>query len=378
VSGGSANRSFESRTAIIGAGGVNHHIAFINDISYNSLQGYDTNEGGLNKGGSTPGTDYFAVVGSIAENSSSDPICLAAIDPVGLAPYDSKAGTHTYITGNFAWANYSSSCVNSSDSEAFMLDTPDTHGYTGQTVFSNNVAWRSMRQCIQTTYGGTISSRIPVKIYNNTCYGDSTNIGSDWTGGEIGIGSFGATIPWVTSIYNNIALTDRATSGSGGYVYALQLQSPITSVTVGGAAIQNIFYGRATGCTGDACDYGNNVAEWGNSLAQLGANTYVNPAFRNTADLISNRSGVPNCSGFTNVTACMGWNANTSTLATASVISDLVPTATGTAGKGYQLPSTTCAANADYPTWLKGVVYLHWNGSALSENRDLVTKPCNM
>ena len=75
---------------------------------------------------------------------------------------------------------------------------------------------------------------------------------------------------------------------------------------------------------------------------------------------------------------CMGWNANTNTLTTPSVISDLVPTASGTSGKGYQKPSTTCAANADYPTWLKGIVYLQWNGSSLTENGDLVTKPCNM
>ena len=33
----------------------------------------------------------------------------------------------------------------------------------------------------------------------------------------------------------------------------------------------------------------------------------------------------------------MGWNANTSTLTTPSIISDLVPTASGTSGKGYQI-----------------------------------------
>ena len=101
----------------------------------------------------------------------------------------------------------------------------------------------------------------------------------------------------------------------------------------------------------------------------LGTNTYANPAFTNTADLLANRLGVPNCNAFTNTTQCMGWNANTSTLTTPSIISDLVPTASGTSGKGYQLPSTTCAANADYPTWLKGIVYLQWNGSSLERKQ---------
>ena len=78
----------------------------------------------------------------------------------------------------------------------------------------------------------------------------------------------------------------------------------------------------------------------------------------------------------------MGWNANTAVLTTPSVISDLVPTASGTAGKGYQLPSITCITTgpvaSDYPTWLKGIVYLHWNGTSITENAGLVTKPCGM
>ena len=74
----------------------------------------------------------------------------------------------------------------------------------------------------------------------------------------------------------------------------------------------------------------------------------------------------------------MGYNAATQTLRNPSLIYDLTPTAAGTSGKGYQLPSTTCAPNADYPTWLKGVVYLQWNGTSITENQGLVTKPCGL
>ena len=77
------------------------------------------------------------------------------------------------------------------------------------------------------------------------------------------------------------------------------------------------------------------------------------------------------------MTACMGWNANTQTLKNPSVIYDLTPSSTY-AAKGYQKPSVTCTANALYPTWLKGIVYLHWNGTSLTENADLVTTPCGL
>jgi hypothetical protein len=66
-------------------------------------------------------------------------------------------------------------------------------------------------------------------------------------------------------------------------------------------------------------------------------------------------------------------------MTTPSFISDLVPTAAGTTGKGVQLPSTTCSASdPDYPTWLKGIVYLHWDGSHVYQNHDLVTTPCGL
>jgi len=81
----------------------------------------------------------------------------------------------------------------------------------------------------------------------------------------------------------------------------------------------------------------------------------------------------------------MGWNAGTKTLTTPSIISDLIATAIGSApyysdvaGIGYQLPSTTCSSNADYPTWLKGIVYLQWNGTSITENVGLVTTPCGL
>src|SRR5262249_26537082 len=127
-----------------------------------------------------------------------------------------------------------------------------------------------------------------------------------------------------------------------------------------------------------ACDGGFNVESTDADYISSSVNFYIDPAFTNTADLLANRLGAPNCAGFTNVTACMGWNANTNTLTTPSVISDLTPIAGQAAGKGYQKASTTCAANSNYPTWLKGIVYLQVHGSIIVQKSDLVTKPCGM
>ena len=52
-------------------------------------------------------------------------------------------------------------------------------------------------------------------------------------------------------------------------------------------------------------------------------------------------------------------------------------------GEGFQRPSITCVANADYPVWLKGINYLHAldgfvANSRIQEKSGLATKPCNM
>jgi hypothetical protein len=102
-----------------------------------------------------------------------------------------------------------------------------------------------------------------------------------------------------------------------------------------------------------------------NRTFTLGANTYDDPGFNSPRSL---PTGAPNCSGYTNTTACMlnGYN----------VAADLTPSG-GAAGKGYQPPSP-CTPDPYFPMWLKGVVFLYWNGSFLTENTGLITKPCNM
>jgi hypothetical protein len=73
---------------------------------------------------------------------------------------------------------------------------------------------------------------------------------------------------------------------------------------------------------------------------------------------------------YTNTTDCM----NTGYKVAAMVAPSGAAAGTGT---GYQPPGT-CKLDPYYPAWLKGVVYLHWDGSKLTENPGLITMPCGM
>lgn len=370
VNSSGAQRAFEANGCAPGNGGPGmiHHVAFINDISANNLQATDTNDCGGAVSTSVPsaiGVDYFATVGVIAQNSAQDGICLAAIDVVGPGILDTNAGTHYFIYGNFSYANHNTSCVATSDTESFMADTWDAHGVSTQGIFANNIGYDSDRMCVQ-VFSQNLETPLPtIKIYNNTCYQDNQFNGTDFSDGEVNLN---LQNDWHVTVVNNLLQSNPATSTEGNAIYPLLTGGSTTpNVTIGGSGTQNFVWGVSpnTNC----------IAFNGNSC---GTNTNSTPSFTNVTDLISNQVGVPSCSGFENTTQCMGWNATTSTLTTPSIISDLVPTAGGTAGKGYQLPSITCVANADYPMWLKGIVYLHWNGSTITENPGLVTKPCGL
>ena len=44
---------------------------------------------------------------------------------------------------------------------------------------------------------------------------------------------------------------------------------------------------------------------------------------------------------------------------------------------GYQ-PPKSCRPDDLYPAYLKGINYLHWDGTGLTEVDGLVTKPCDL
>jgi hypothetical protein len=361
-----------------------HYIAFINDISENSHDGFGTGDGGKNHNVPGNGIDEFAVVGSIAVNANNDPICVAAIDDPGPANFigDSTTGTHVFWSQNFSYAGLVHCAT---DGEGFMFDTWDAHGYTGQGIAKNNIAWDNARYGFNYFYQNFNSSNPVIKIYNNTFYANNQYAGDIGTGsaGEINTNnSSGTAIPWTTYIYNNIAQTNYAHQGNNGSavtLYALLVGSNVPGTNFGNqgsspANSQNIFWAISGSCVSGSCDTTDSATAYGGE--SYGTNTYESAAFNNVSDLLTNWVSAPNCSGYATTVACMGWNGSSATANTP--IYDLTPTVSGSSGKGYQPPSTACASDPDYPPYLKGIVYLSVSGTTIYENSGLITKPCGL
>ena len=123
---------------------------------------------------------------------------------------------------------------------------------------------------------------------------------------------------------NNIAQTNQA-STDGSPIYAEVIGGGIDwpSLTDTG----NFFNGIATVCRiNGTCNSGSapfSASSFGLPPLSITGDTYTTPSYTNTTDLLTNRVGVPNCTGFINTTQCMGYDAATSTLTVPSVISDL-------------------------------------------------------
>ena len=357
-----------------------HHVAFINDIAYNS--GYGLNAGPC---GNSHGGDYLGWVGNIVQNANAytggASFCGAAVDLVGPQNYDAVAGTHIFVSGNFVYANLGPTphgdCT--SDIEGIMLDTWDLFGYSQQAVYSNNIIYDNAGMGIQLFYQSKHVTSPTIKLYNNTLFGNNANIpvSGAFEGSEINVQTGASS--WIISITNNIARTAAAKTGTT-QLWAAYFDSILSTQTYRPTTSSNVLWGTATNCEGSCAPSSGQpiVASCCSSPAYLpGSNTYEDAVFKNTTDLLANWVGTPNCSAYTNTPACAGWNYATQSAASLTIIGDLTPTASGTSGKGYQ-PPAACAANADYPTWLKGIVYLQWNGSSLTEDAGLVTKPCNL
>lgn len=371
--GSSGMRGFEAYAC---GSATYHHIAFVNDIVTHANEAYGGED--CANGSAVPGVgvDYVAVVGSIAQNANDDSICLAAIDGTGAANSDTKPGVHLFFGGNFAINNQNPACT-SSDGEAMMFDTLDQHGYQATVVAENNILYSSAWANLNIFQQAYNSSSLDLQIFNNTSY--HSNVCAPWntySAGGMNIDLIGG-FPWTVDLYNNIDDEDVAKAGcsGGGGIYAMVAGGASgPTFNAGGSATQNIFHAVFGTCNG-TCDPGNNVAAFNGY--SYGMNTYEDAGFANTSDLLANHVGEPNCSSYTNTTACMGWNYSTQTAATDSVIGDLTPTASGTSGKGYQPPGT-CKPDSYYPAWLKGIVYLQWDGTNLWEYNGLVQKPCGL
>jgi hypothetical protein len=397
--GSSGSLGFGYRTCTLGALpiGKSHHLAFINSVVNNAGQALYSNDCGDNNG-TAEGGDYIAGIGIIAVNSNLAAnfysYSSGAIAPGALTNWDTNPGTHVFLYNNYGPTNIVHGADNLFDGEFIYYDTPDVHHFTQTAVTMNNLAYITTRWCYSVTYNGGFGGPWPAtfEAYNNSCLnGWSSGLAGN-PGGNIDFANNGCcpavSNPLTHIFQNNVSQTTfpSGVAPGGATVYALNLQGHVGTLTFGGTGVENVLISTVPSCTAGDCDATNFAA-----TIQVGdpypSGTNFYPAqgttiFANTADLVNQISVPRSCAGFVNTTACMGWNANTHTLTSNTFIADLQCVYANCTGKGFQLPSTTCVTSGTlfnvYPAWLKGVVYLHWTGSAIVQKADLVTRPCGM
>jgi hypothetical protein len=317
-----------------------HHSAFINNICNGSYaQGFGSNPHSANKG-----SDYQAYVGNLAYNSAKGTdLCFSGLSVYDPVNYDTKAGTHIFIAGNVSWGNTHPACQsnNNTDGNGIILDDwgGDQMGqsaYSGTGVVKNNIAFDNYGSGI--SVGGNSTTSAPIKIYNNTLYGNSQNTLSGYGGiPSLFLVYVRGSAP--VSVYNNIIHSNifsykasgAVNKGATEYVYALQAYASTSAAKV----YANYIYNSASP---NGYVYDNSPAS---PAFQVGQNTMADASLANPP--AHNAIGAPNCSGSTLTTKCM-----------AQVISRFA--SKRAPSYGYQPPSSSCVQDADYPTWLKGVV----------------------
>lgn len=387
-----------------------HHVAFINNIaSVCGDAGFATSGGGS----ATGSFDQTAVVGVVAFNAANSHTggneCGSAISIIPANGSDHSAGTHVYIAGAFLGYNTNTGLppvqggttgctppggTGHSDGEGIVLDTwgagYTTTGYLYQGVIEQTVIWNSGGSGIQVfpQISSTPSQdKAQYFIFNNTLYSNNMDntVGTQCRADLHFHGISPNVSPTTSSIYdarNNIVLaTQTSCGGLGAFpVWAMNLDNEgVTTITTATTNITgNYIWNNHVPTANGYSNTNNNVYldVDGNGTRDatftLGTNTYSDPGLASPSTLWST---APDCTGFENVTTCM--------LTGFGVYTKITPSNAPTT-IGYIPPSTGCSTTTlsngttSFPSWLKGIVYLHWTGSIIQQRAGLITAPCGM
>jgi hypothetical protein len=380
---------------------VQRYVAFINNIASTcDLAGFDASGDGLSNAGSF---DYIAAVGVVSFNgaNSISPYCGSGISFIPGNP-DSGSGPHIFIDGYFGAYNTNAigtgQCAQSgnssfphSDGEGVIFDTYAkgyAYGFNKQAVLENSVIWHSGNACIEVFPAGdrTNDDLAQYVIFNVTCYANNQDPLAFCAGAELFLNGIYPSGTGSYNIANNLFEATQWTCGGGA---GATLFGRALKLATGVAAGANTVYGALIGEINSAPGFPT-VSIQGNYIWQshppttasagppntkvflngasnapwnYGTNTYNDPGLTSPMSLFST---APNCNSYTNVTDCM----NTGYRVYSNIRPAIAPTTLG-----YQPPGA-CAPDAYYPTWLKGIVYLRWDGTKLTENDGLVNKPC--
>jgi hypothetical protein len=262
----------------------------------------------------------------------------------------------------------------STDGNGLIMDRWDVNQYSGKTVVENNWFWQNGAHGFEMfcLYPTQCAARLNVLFTQNTMYCNGADYKRDGNVWEFYDAESGPG-PWTFTVTNNIGQTCRMKpEGSATFagVGMAGTGQPITAAAFGRtgiAATGNYF----SALPGTPCVIYANCAGPNNDLANFNGANYaagntlgVDPKFAapDTLPMIA-----PDCAGFASAVECMNAKYHVATILTSSV----APT------KGAQAPGP-CKSDDNYPIWLKGVAFLHWDGNRLIEKAGAVTKPCDM
>jgi hypothetical protein len=362
-----------------------HHVAFINNIASTcDLAGFSTGNIGIENAGA----DQTAIVGGIVFDGANSlgpyRLCGSALSLIPTGSTDTSAGTHIYVSQNFIYRSTNATgpteCRASADADhphsdgnGIIFDTWAANSYPSQGVVTNNVMWANGNACFQAfpQIAAGRTDRAPIHIFNNTCYNNNQDPRAHCAG-ELYLHGVYPTAGGIYGVANNIFLATLNSCGRGRYspVVSAWVESANSAIlTNSNVSISGNYIWNSHPPTTTATGASNTIVHNGESDESaswmFGTNTYDDPGLTNPASLPTE---APDCAGYATTVSCMNAKYNVYNL--------IKPTIAATS-VGYQPPGS-CTQAPYYPTWLKGVVYLHWDGTDLTEVDGLITKPCGL
>jgi hypothetical protein len=350
-----------------------HHIAFINDVAANcNFSGF-----GSYSWTSLGGVDQFAVVGAITYNDAASlnagGLCTSGISVIPVGGPDQSAGTHVFIAGNFGYRNINapSGAGCNTDGEGLVFDSWACTKYAYQAVAEQNVWWGNGSAGFE-IFPNCPNNGDTARIYafENTSYGNQRDPKRKGSAADLMLNQLAPTPEGGGryDVFENIFVTTEATSGdnSSTSVYAAGIAINNSNVSLIDVSRNYIWQSAPGSVTTEGAP---NTDVWvaGEHITAsfpFGSNVYSDPFFANAGNLVKES---PDCANYTNTTSCMNEKYH--------VARDLTPIAA--VGYGYAAPGP-CESDPYFPIWLKGVVFLRWTGSRLTENSGLITKPCDL
>jgi hypothetical protein len=304
-------------------------VIFANDIANGCQNGGFTAH---NLAGSTTMSyDYVNFVGDIAYNAAQTTnACDSGIGVYEPIVADYTPGTHIYIAGNFSYGNLDpGTCAGgtkATDGEGIIIDTLDYSQdggtpYIAQVAIENNIVVNNGGRGLEVTNNSAGSQNAYVFFENNTSWGNERDPNQAYC---LGNGELQVNVAKNVQSFNGIYATSSADGCSGDAIYGASVSS--------GDISDLIEYGSIFGVGGnDIFVSGGTFAFASQGWNMIG----TNPGFANAVAPVA-----PSCSGYANTVACM-----------ATVISNFNASGPGTAGNGYQAP-TTGSYDPFFPQWL--------------------------